>query len=495
MANYILPIGKTIYRGIEKPFGIKLDDRRRHMYLIGKTGTGKTTLLERMAIFDIKKGSGLAYIDPHGESVERILNFIPKNRIEDAIYFNPQDLNNPIAFNPLEKVPWEKRHLIAYGLLSVFKKIWVDMWSTRMEYILTNVILALLEWPGATLLDINRLLSDQAFRKKVVSNLKDVVVQSFWEKEFDRYHERFRTEAIAPIQNKVGQFLTNPLIRNIIGQTTSAFNLREVIDSGKILLVNLSKGAIGEESSMLLGGLLISALQLAALSRVDLPEENRKDFFVYIDEFQTFATESFLGILAEARKFRVNLILAHQYLAQIPESIRQAIFGNVGTWIVFRIGPQDAEVLIKEFEDLTIEDFTGLPNFHAYIKLLVNGYVTGPFLATTYPRPALPEVSYQEEVIQFTRMKYTEKRSIIEARIAKLFKEIKQEKGEEKIKNCEVCQTPFWSKGESICIKCQEKKDVFISLKDATQKGLVSEFKKEKPKINPGLEDVLKFLE
>jgi hypothetical protein len=495
MANYILPIAKTIYRGTEKPFGIKLDDRRRHMYILGKTGTGKTTLLERMAIFDIRHGAGLAYIDPHGESVERLLHFIPKERIEDTIYFNPKDLENPIAFNPLENISWERRHLIAYGLLSVFKKIWAEMWSTRMEYILTNVILALLEWPGSTLLDINRMLGDDQFRKKVVSNLKDVVVRSFWEKEFARYHQNFRTEAIAPIQNKIGQFITNPLIRNIIGQIKSSFNLRQCMDEGKIILNNLSKGAIGEESSMLLGGLLISAFQAAALSRIDVPEDLRKDFFLYIDEFQSFSTESFINILSEARKFRLNLILAHQYLNQIPESIRQSIFGNVGTQIIFRVGPQDAEILTREFDGLNIEDFTNLPNFHAYIKLLVDGYVTPPFLAITYPPYEMPSVSYAQEVIQFSRIHYTEKRAIVEARIAKLFKEIEEAKGEEKIITCQICQNPFWSKDEEICPKCKEKETHFISLKALEEKGLVTEFKKEKISKSPDLDEILKFLE
>jgi len=244
-----------------------------------------------------------------------------------------------------------------------------------------------------------------------------------------------------------------------------------------------------------LGGLLISSLQLAALSRVDLPEEERRDFFVYIDEFQTFATESFVNILAEARKFRLNLILAHQYLGQLNQNIRQAVFGNVGTWIIFRISPEDAEALTKEFEGLNIEDFTGLPNFHAYVKLLVDGYVTGPFLAVTNPPAPLPDISYKEEVIQFTRLKYSEKRSIVEARIARLFKEIEKEKSEERIVNCRVCQTPFWSKGEEVCSKCQEKSNIFVSLKEASQKGLVSEFKKEKTKVNPELDDILKLLE
>ncbi len=496
--NDVLAIGKSIYRGEEKIFGIKLNDRRRHMYILGKTGSGKTTLLERMAYLDIIKGNGIAYIDPHGESVNRLLHLIPKQRIEDVIYFNPQDIENPIAFNPLQKVPYEKRHLIAYGLLSVFKKIWVDMWSTRMEYILTNTILALLEWPDSTILDINRMLSDDDFRKKVVANLRDVVVKSFWEKEFSRYATNFRTEAIAPIQNKVGQFITSPLIRNIIGQPKSSFDLREIMDRRKILLINLSKGAISAENSALLGGLLISALQLTAFSRIDIPEEERQDFFVYIDEFQEFSTESFVNILAEARKYRLNLILAHQFISQIPPNVQNAIFGNVGTMIIFRIGSADAEILIKEFEGLKVEDFTNLPNYHAYVKLLVDGQVAGPFLCVTFPPVPLPEYSFKDEIIYHSRLHYSEKRSLVEARISSLYKEILEEKiKSESMIHCQICNNLFWSRGDNICEKCRERSSIgYVSFKQAINKGLITEFEKKKDiKTNPELDDILKILE
>ncbi len=493
----ILPIGKAIFRGEEREFGIKKEDRRRHLYIIGKTGQGKTTLLENMIIWDIEEGNGLAYLDPHGDSVQRILDYIPKERIDDVIYFNPTDTSHPIAFNPLEKVAWEQRHLVAVSLLSIFKKIWVDAWSARMEYILTNTLLALLEWPGATLLDVNRLLSDDNFRKRVVDNLKDQVVKSFWLNEFNKYHLQFRTEAVAPIQNKVGQFITNPLIRNIIGQTESSFDLREIMDSGKILLANLSVGAIGEETSSLLGGLLITKLQLAAMSRVDIPEEERKDFYLYIDEFQNFSTESFINILSEARKYRLNLILAHQYLDQVDERIIKSIFGNVGNFIVFRLGPVDAEIFVKEFSYLVkLDDFVNLPSYHVYAKILVDGKPTNPFLAVTFPPKPKPEVSYKEEIINLNHLKYTRRRSIVEGRIAKIFKEVKEEDEDKNLIYCRKCGQPFMGgKGIEICEECETKVETGISLKKAIETGMVIN-KKEKPKENQikTLEEILKKL-
>src|SRR3989344_4482052 len=312
--NDITIFGITNFRHQQKQFGIKLDDRRRHMYAIGKTGMGKTTLLENMAIADILAGRGIGFVDPHGESAEKLLDFVPENRIKDVVYFDPSDMNYPIAFNPLEQVGTEFRHLVASGIIGVFKKIWVDMWSARMEYILNNTLLALLEYPGSTLLGIMRMLSDKDYRKKVVDNLKDPVVKGFWVNEFAKYSQKFETEATAAIQNKVGQFVTNPLIRNILGQSHSSLDMRKVMDENKILIVNLSKGKIGEDNSALLGAMIITKLQLAAMSRVDISESARRDFYLYVDEFQNFATDSFANILSEARKYRLCLILAHQYI-------------------------------------------------------------------------------------------------------------------------------------------------------------------------------------
>jgi len=488
----ILPLGIVNFRGKEIKFGIKPEDRLRHIYIIGKTGGGKTTLLENMINFDIQQGSGFAFLDPHGDSVQRILNLIPKERIDDVIYFNPTDVNHPMGFNPLEKVAWEHRHLTALSLLSVFKKIWVDAWSARMEYILTNTLLALLEWPNSSLLDVNRLLSDDKFRKMVVSNLKDEVVKAFWEQEFSKYHLQFRTEAIAPIQNKIGQFITNPLIRNIIGQTESAFDLRKVMDEGKIFLANLSVGAIGEETSRLLGGLLVVKFQLSAMSRVDIPENERRDFYLYIDEFQNFANESFINILSEARKYRLSLTLANQYLDQVPEEISKAIFGNVGTFIVFRLGAKDAEIFSKEFNYLVnVDDFVNLPSYYVYVKLLVDGKPTDPFLALTLPPPKT-EVSFKDEIIALNHLKYAKRRSLVEGRIARIFKEVKEE-GKELIL-CRECRQPFLSSGEEICDDCLSKVKSGISFKKAMEREIIVEKKKEEKIINKNIDEILKKL-
>jgi type IV secretory pathway TraG/TraD family ATPase VirD4 len=345
--------GITNFRNTQRKFGIKLDDRRRHFYAIGKTGMGKTEMLKNMAVQDIQNGHGVGFVDPHGEAVEDLLNFVPEERIKDVIYFNPADLEHPVAFNVMEQVEHENRHMVASGIMSVFKKIWPDVWSARMAYILNNVVLALLESPDSTLLGINRMLSDPEYRAQVVEHVVDPVVKTFWVQEYARYTQRYEVEATAAVQNKVGQFASNPLIRNIIGQTRSSIDMRKAIDEKKIVLVNISKGRIGEDNSRLLGGLLITKLQLAAMSRVDIPEEQRQDFFLYIDEFQNFATESFVNILSEARKYRLALILSHQYIAQLgtgPEAkVKDAVFGNVGTMVSFRVGAEDAEFLEQEF--------------------------------------------------------------------------------------------------------------------------------------------------
>ncbi|MCX6764104.1 MAG: type IV secretion system DNA-binding domain-containing protein [Candidatus Nealsonbacteria bacterium] len=312
MKEEINLFAQTTFRNLKKRFGIKIDDRRRHMYVIGKTGMGKTALLENMAIQDIQSGKGVCFVDPHGEAAERLLDFVPSKRVNDVIYFNPSDLDYPIAFNVMEKVDVAHRHLVAGGLMGVFKKIWPDVWSARMEYILNNCILSLLEYPGSTLLGVNRMLADPDFRQKVVEKITDPVLKSFWLNEFARYTQRYEIEATAAIQNKVGQFISAPLVRNIIGQVTSTINMGEVMDKQKILILNLSKGKVGEDASRLLGALLITKIQLAAMERVDTPEEKRKDFYLYVDEFQNFATESFVNILSEARKYRLCLILGHQ---------------------------------------------------------------------------------------------------------------------------------------------------------------------------------------
>ena len=412
--------GLTTFRNQRKKFGIKIDDRRRHMYIIGKTGMGKTLLLRNMVVQDIEQGHGIGFVDPHGEAAEELLDYIPSSRINDVVYFNPADLDHPLAFNIMEQVDASHRHLVASGLMGVFKKIWPDVWSARMEYILNNAILALLEYPGSTLLGVNRMLSDPEYRKKVVDHVADPVVKAFWLHEFAKYTQRLEVEATAAIQNKVGQFISNPLIRNIIGQVKSSIDMRKIMDEKKILIMNISKGRVGEDNSRLLGALLITKLQLAAMSRVDVPEEERKDFFLYVDEFQNFATESFATILSEARKYRLSLTLGHQYITQMEEEVRDAVFGNVGTIVVFRVGAEDAEYLEKEFApEFMAQDLVNLPKYNIDLKLMINGVAGSAFSAETLPPWPKTEESHREKIIKVSQERYATPREIIEGKIGK----------------------------------------------------------------------------
>lgn len=424
----IVYFAKSVYHKHEQVFGIKSDDRRQHTYIIGKTGMGKTVLLKNMAIQDIQAGRGVGIVDPHGEFAEGILDFIPKSRINDVIYFNPADIEYPTGFNVMEKVDFSWRHLVAAGLLGVFKKIWPDVWSARMEYILNNSILALLEVPGTTLLGINRMLADKEYRQKIIDRITDPTIKSFWLNEFAKYPDRFREEAVAPIQNKIGQFISAPLIRNIIGQVKSKIDMRDIMDNKKILVMNLSKGRIGEDPSRLLGALLITKLQLAAMSRIDIPEEERNDFFLYVDEFQNFATKAFVNILSEARKYRLALILANQYIAQLEEmtptgrssDVRDAVFGNVGTIICFRVGAEDAEFLEKEFyPEFNINDLVNLPKTHIYLRLMIDGVSSRPFSAETLPPFELPKISHKEKIINVSRERYCNNKTEVEEKIAR----------------------------------------------------------------------------
>jgi len=419
MADNIAVFAQTNYRNELKKFGIKTDDRRRHMYLIGKTGMGKSTVLENMIVDDIRNGYGVAVVDPHGDLAEKIIEYIPTNRINDVVYFNPSDINYPIAFNVVEQVDPHLRHLVASGLIGVFQKLWADSWGPRLEYILRNAILAILDFPGSTLLGVVRMLSDKGYRKRVVSNIKDPVVKAFWEKEFSGYADKFASEAVSPIQNKVGQFLSSSLMRNIIGQVQSAIDIRDIMDNGKILIMNLSKGRIGEDNSALLGAMMITKIQLASMSRVDLPEKDRRDFYLYIDEFQNFSTDSFANILSEARKYRLNLILAHQYIEQLTEKVKPAVFGNVGTLVVFRVGAADAEELVKEFTPtFTEEDIVNLPKYEMYLKLMIDGIASSPFSAIGLPPLRQEEkTDNTEKVINYSREKYATPREMVEERI------------------------------------------------------------------------------
>ena len=415
----IVFFAKTNFRNRERIFGIKEDDRRRHMYVIGKTGMGKTNLIQNMAIQDIRNGRGVSVVDPHGEFAEECLRAVPKNRINDVVYFNPADTAFPIAMNVMEKVDPEYRHLVASGLVGVFKKIWADSWGPRLEYLLRNAILALLEYPTSTLLGVTKILVDKEYREKVMEKVTDPVVKSFWTEEFTKYHDRLMADAIAPIQNKVGQFLSSSLIRNIVGQVKSSFDVRKLMDEEKILIMNLSKGRIGEDNSALLGAMMITKIQLAAMARVDIPENERKDFYLYVDEFQNFATESFANILSEARKYRLNLVLAHQYVTQLDEKVQNAVFGNVGTMVTFRVGATDAELLEKEFSPVFyMTDIVNLAKYNIYLKLMIDGVATNPFSATTLPPVDIGDTEENmEKLVKVSRERYGTLRKIVEDKI------------------------------------------------------------------------------
>ncbi len=423
--NKINLIGITTFRNKERKFGIKNKDRRQHMYVVGKTGVGKTALLKNMALQDIENGKGVAIIDPHGEFVEEVLDKIPSHRSNDVVYFNPADTDFPVGFNILEVSDPKHKHLVSSGLMGVFTKIWANVWSARMEYILANCILALLDTPGTTLLGIPRMLVDRDYRQKIVNNLKDPVVKSFWINEYEEWNPVYRNDAIAPIQNKVGQFLNVSLIRNIVGQSKSTINIPDIMDSNKILLVNVSKGRVGEDNSALLGSILITKIQLATMERVRIPEDERKDFYLYVDEFQNFVTEAFANILSEARKYRLNLIMAHQYVNQLIDKdstkVRDAVFGNVGTMVVFRVGAADGEFLETEFTpEFTPDDLVHLPNFNIYLKLMVDGITSHPFSARTIPPiEKETEEGTKDKIFKITREKYGTAREEVEDKINK----------------------------------------------------------------------------
>ncbi len=421
----VVYFAKTDFRNSNRLFGIKRTDRRQHMYVVGKTGTGKTTLLHNMMVQDILNGEGVCVIDPHGEFVETLLQKIPVEREEDVIYFNPADTEYHIGFNVLELPDPKYKHLVASGLMGIFTKIWANVWSARMEYIMNNTVLALLDTPGTSLLGVTRLLVDKEYREKIIANVKDPVIKSFWVHEFEEWRDQFRNEAIAPIQNKVGQFLSTTVIRNIIGQSKSTIDVFEIMNTAKIFLVNLSKGRVGEDNSALLGSMLITKMQLAAMERVRIREDERVDFFLYIDEFQNFATDAFANILSEARKYRLNLILAHQYIGQLVSDtstkVRDAVFGNVGTMIAFRVGASDAEFLEKEFgPDFVIQDMVNIPNRSIYIKLMVDGISSRPFSASTLPPFHGPkDAGSSERIVEISRKKYARPRWQVEDEINK----------------------------------------------------------------------------
>jgi len=377
-------LARANFRNVDQLFGIRAKDRRSHMLVIGKTGTGKSALLATMFAQDMACGAGVALFDPHGDLAESIYNSIPNERRTHMVYLDVPDRNLTWSFNPFAGVQAERRALAAAGLVEVFKKMWPDDWGPRLEHLLRNVAFTLLERPDSSFADIPPLLTDKDFRKRIVEDLENAEVKAFWISEFARYSQAFRAVVVAPLQNKIGALLTDPILKRILTGDTNTLELRRIMDDGKILIVNLDKGRIGEGPAALLGALLVSHIALAGFSRRDTPEAERRDFHVFLDEFHTFTTLSIATMLSELRKYRVNMVLAHQYVAQLDAQVRDAIFGNVGTIISFRVGAHDAAFLAREFAPkFDAEDFISLPRYHVYMRLMIDGEMSKPFSATT----------------------------------------------------------------------------------------------------------------
>ncbi len=427
--NKITYFGVTDFRGVEERFGIKADDRTRHMYVIGKTGMGKSTMLENMAIQDIQNGNGLCFVDPHGTTAEKLLKYVPEHRINDVIYFAPFDTKYPMSLNILEHVEEDKRHLVSSGLMDTFKKVFgEDVFSGRMVYLLNNAVLSLLENDGESLLGINRIFSDKDYRKKIVSNVKDPAILSFWNDEFAKYEDRYVKEASAAIQNKIGQFIMTPMIRNIVGQAKSSFDMREIMDTKKILICNFSIGQTGSENVNLIGSLLITKIYLAAMSRANLSYDNLQKaapFYFYVDEFQNFVNDSFAQILSQARKYNLGLIIAHQYIEQLTDNVKAAVFGNVGTTIAFRVGATDAEQLEKEFApSFTADDIVNLGARQIYLRLSIDGVGSKPFSSRTMAPIADDDIDYLPAIIASSRMCFSKEKKEVEKEVAAWYEPI-----------------------------------------------------------------------
>jgi energy-coupling factor transporter ATP-binding protein EcfA2 len=403
-------IGETNFRNEKHVFGIKRVDRRRHLYVVGKTGSGKSKLLELLIMADLQK-DGCCLLDPHGDLAEEVLKYVPKKRISDVVYINPSDEDFPIGFNPLESVDdYQMRQHLATFFISIFKKLLAFNWNPRMEHLIRYITLALLETPDSNVLGIPRILSDTAYRQRVIMQIKDPVVKSFWINEFSSSDQGFIDQAVLPIINKVGQFTANPTIRNMVGQQKNALDFAKFMNEGKIVIINISKGKLGDENTALLGSMFITKIQQAALQRANIPEDERKDFYFYVDEFQNFATDAFSSILSEARKYRLNLTIAHQYIAQLPSDVRATAFGNVGSMIVFGVGGDDAGYLSKEFAPVfSPDDMVSLNLREMYIKMSIDGKITPPFSARTIDIPKIKQ-DYSREIIDKSRMKYARNR-------------------------------------------------------------------------------------
>lgn len=414
--NALTLLGKTDYRGQEIRFGIKDEDSFRHLYIVGKTGTGKSTFLSNMIKSHMYTNKGLCLIDPHGDLVDTVMEHIPSWRTNDVILFDVADTQNPIGFNLLQYSNEEEKNIIVSGVVATFKKLFGNSWGPRLEYVLRNVMLSVVEYPNATMMHIMRVLTDKNFREEVLEHVQDPIVMKFWRTEFDKWSDNQRNEAIAPITNKVGQFLSSAVVRNIFGQPMSKLNMRKVMDEGKILLINLSKGKIGEDNTEMIGSFIVTKLQIDAMSRANIPEKERRPFYLHIDEFQNFATDSFAVILSEARKYRLALIVANQYTSQLSETIRDAIFGNVGSMISFNVGFDDAVEIAQQFKGLlTANDLISIPKFRAYIRLMVDGIMSDVFSMSTLPL-SQPEQSQEikDKIRTQSRQRYAMERSKLE---------------------------------------------------------------------------------
>lgn len=410
----VSPVAVTNFRGHNTVFGMPRSDRGRHMYIIGQTGVGKSGMLELLTISDIYSPYGFAVIDPHGDYALSILKRIPEHRVKDVIYFNPADMDFPIAFNPMEVTDATLKTHTASELIGVLKRMF-ESWGPRLEYILRYSLLALLDYPGATMLDITRILTEKKFREEVLSYVEDPVVKNFWNVEFASWNDKFAAEAVAPVLNKVGAFTANPIVRNIIGQPKSSFNIRKIMDERKILIVNLSRGLIGEDNASLLGALLVTKIQMGAMSRADIPQAQRIPFYLYVDEFQNFATDSFAVILSEARKYSLNLTVANQYIAQMSLGVRDAVFGNVGSIVSFRTSADDARVMLKYFEPKFEEaDMVHMHNRHFVVSMTINGEKAQAFSATTMPIPPEPP-DFSSYIVASSRQNYAVPREKIES--------------------------------------------------------------------------------
>lgn len=405
-------LGDTDYRGDKIRFWIREEDKFRHMYIVGKTWTGKSTFINNMIISDMRAGNGLCLLDPHGELVDDLLEYIPSNRINDVILFDVGDAEYPIGFNLLQADNEDEKNRIASGVVSTFQKLFDNSWGPRLEYILRNVVLSVIDYPNATLMHILRVLTDKEFREEVISHIKDSVLLKFWNNEFNKWQDKQREEAVGPITNKVGQFLSSRLVRNIFGQPRTKLSIRKAMDEGKIILVNLSKGKIGEDNANMIWSLLVTKIQIDAMGRADMAKHLRKPFYLYIDEFQNFATKSFATILSEARKYKLSLIVANQYTSQLDETIKDAIFGNVGTIFSFTLGYDDASVMTSQFKEVvSTNDLISLPKFTAYTRLMVDGISSDPFSMKTLPPFASEwDVEYIEKIRNQSRQRYAMER-------------------------------------------------------------------------------------